>query len=243
MSPSHLLFDVGDTLIQTREYNLERGIEAMLRRSVNAGPRDLDRVLTRSRMLNDIFNLRSAESDLEYSQQAFHRLLYEGLGIEFEDGDAELETAYWDAAFRFDPEPGVHGVLSELTHLGVPMGIVSNVSFSAGVLRHELEKHDLVRFFSFIVGSADYGIRKPQNVLFGLGVFKLDAEGHKTAYTGNMVPYDVVGAANAGLLPVWYNRYGHEAELPEATIVIRHWDEFLRALEFGPPKRDSPGGR
>lgn len=235
MSPTHLLFDVGDTLIQTREYNLERGIDAMLRRSVNAGPGDLERVLSRSRMLNDIFNLRSAESDLEYSQQAFHRLLYEGLGVEFEDGDAELETIYWDAAFRFDPEPGVHGVLAELARRGVPMGIVSNVCFSAEVLRHELEKHDLDRFFSFILGSADYGIRKPQRVFFDLGVFKLDAEGHKTAYTGNMVPYDVVGAAGAGLVPVWYNRYEHEAALPEGTIVIRHWEEFLEALEFDVP--------
>jgi putative hydrolase of the HAD superfamily len=231
VSPTHLLFDVGDTLIQTREYNLERGIEAMIRRSVNAGPKDLDRAIARSRRLNDIFNIRAAESDLEYSQQAFHRLLYEGLGIEFEDNPFELETAYWDATFRFDPEPGVHDVLSELGRRGIPMGIVSNVSFSAEVVRHELEKHDLARFFAFILGSADYGIRKPQKELFDLGVFKLDAEGHKTAYIGNMIPYDIVGAARAGLLPVWYNRYGHEAELPEGTIVIRHWDDFLEAVD------------
>lgn len=237
MSPTHLLFDVGDTLLQTREYNLERGIEAMLRRSVNAGPKDLDRAMNRSRALNDIFNVRAAESDLEYSQQAFHRLLYEGLGIEFEDSAIDLETIYWDATFRFDPEPGVHDVLSELDRRGIPMGIVSNVCFSAEVVRRELEKHDLARFFAFILGSADYGIRKPQKALFDLGVFKLDAEGHKTAYIGNMIPYDIVGAARAGLLPVWYNRYGHEAELPEGTIVIRRWDDFLEALEF-----DAPGG-
>ncbi|MFP4432099.1 MAG: HAD family hydrolase [Spirochaetaceae bacterium] len=237
MSPTHLLFDVGDTLLQTREYNLERGIEAMLHRSGNAGPKDLKRAMERSRALNDLFNIRASESDLEYSQQAFHRLLYEGLGIEFDDDALELEMVYWDATFRFDPEPGVHDVLAELGRREIPMGIVSNVCFSAEVVRHELEKHDLARFFPFILGSADYGIRKPQPVLFDLGVFKLNAEGHKTAYTGNMVPYDIVGAARAGLLPVWYNRYGHEAELPEGTIVIRHWEDFLEALEF-----DTPGG-
>ena len=232
MHPSHLLFDVGDTLIQTREYNLERGIAAMLDRSINGSSRELERVAKRARALNDLFNGRSAKSHLEYTQSAFHRLLYDGLGIAFEDDDVELEKTYWDAAFRFDPEPGVHAVLSELSRRRVPMGIISNLCFSSEVLRHELDKHDLTDYFSCVIGSADYGIRKPQKLLFDLGVFKLDAEGHRTAYTGNMVPYDVKGAYEAGLIPVWYNRYQHEAELPEGTVVIHHWDDFLDALGF-----------
>ncbi len=232
MTPTHLLFDVGDTLLRTVEYNLERGVCALLDRSTNAGRDDISRVVSRSRRLNEVFNGRSDRSGLEYNQQTFHRLLYEGLGIDFEESEVALETAYWDAALRFETEPGVHEVLSELSHRGVPMGVISNTCFSHEVLCHELEKHDLCRFFRFIISSADYGIRKPHKVLFDLGVFKLDAEGRRTCYTGNMVPYDIVGAAGAGLVPVWYNRYGHRAELPEGTIVVGHWGEFLRALEF-----------
>ena len=215
---------------------LVRGVEAILDRAVNADRSTLSEVVERAQRLTDAFNLKAIESELEYSQQAFHRLLYQGCGIEFDESAETLERAYWDAAFRFEPEPGVHAVLSELSHRAVPMGIISNICFSGAIVHRELEKHGLARYFQFVVASADYGVRKPNRELFDLGVYKLGGENHTSCYTGNMVPYDIVGAANAGLLPVWYNRYGHDAPLPEGTVVIRHWDEFLTSLEIVPPR-------
>ena len=76
-----------------------------------------------------VWRLRDG-APLEFTVQAFQRLLFGGLGLRFDLYDEALELEFWKGAIGFQPEPGIHEALSELAAAGVRMGVVSNSAFS-----------------------------------------------------------------------------------------------------------------
>lgn len=224
--PEAVLFDLGDTLIEPRTYRVESGVGALLAAASHRNGATVDAVVALAKELNIEFGRRASDSQLEYSQRAFHRMLYDSFGVTFEMPEAEVERLYWDAALEFDTEPGVEAALAATAETGVTMGVVSNSPFHGEVLSYELEKRGLSRYFSFLVSTADYGLRKPHPQIFRVGLQKAKAAPERTWYIGNSLQYDVAGALGAGMTPVWYNRVGQEGEVPDGVAVIAHWSEL-----------------
>lgn len=231
--PEAVLFDLGDTLITARSYSVEPGVAALLDAASYRNGATVDGVAALARELNVEFGRRANESSLEYHQQIFHRMLYESFGVSFDLPEPDIERLYWDAAFEFVTEPGAAEALAAVKESGVVMGVVSNSSFSGEVLRYELEKKGLLRYFSFLVSTADYGLRKPHPQIFRVGLQKAGVSPERTWYVGNSLQFDVAGALAAGITPVWYNRVGQDgagSEVAAAAAEIAHWGEFPALL-------------
>ncbi len=107
---------------------------------------------------------------------------------------------------------GVRSLLEELHVLRMPMGVVSNSSFAGLVLERELERQEIRRFFRFVISSADYGLRKPDPLIFEVAVRRLGLEAAQVWFAGDNVGYDIVGAHEAGIFPVAFNP---RKEIPE----------------------------
>lgn len=230
LRPEAVLFDLGDTLIEPRTYRVEAGVEALLAAASYRNGATVEAVVALAKELNIEFGRRANDSQLEYSQRAFHRMLYDSFGVTFDLPEGEVERLYWDAALEFDTEPGAEAALAATAETGVTMGVVSNSPFHGQVLFYELEKRGLSRYFSFLVSTADYGLRKPHPQIFRVGLQKADAAPERTWYIGNSLQYDVAGALGAGMRPVWYNRVGQAGEVPDGAAVIAHWSEFEALL-------------
>ncbi len=226
MKPEAVLFDLGDTIIETQAYRLEAGVRALLSAASHRNGAAVEDVVNLARELNVEFGKRANDSSLEYSQQAFHRMLYGSLGVFFDMPEEEVERLYWDNALEFAPEPGVADALEAVRATGLTMGVISNASFSGKVLEHELAKHGLLDYFDFLVSTADYGLRKPHPQIFRVGIQKAAVAPEHAWYVGNSLQYDVDGALGVGLTPVWYNRVGQEGEVPQKALTISLWDEF-----------------
>jgi putative hydrolase of the HAD superfamily len=114
------------------------------------------------------------------------------------------------------------------------MGVVSNSSFSGEVLEYELTKHGLLDYFEFLVSTADYGLRKPHPQIFRVGLQKAGVSPESAWYVGNSLQFDVEGALQVGMTPVWYNRVGQEGTPPEGTFTIDHWSALPPILDAAP---------
>jgi putative hydrolase of the HAD superfamily len=229
--PDLILYDVGDTLLETRGYDPTAGISRLLSLARNPRHVTVDEILPLTLELNEIFDARCEATGLEYSQQAFHRLLYNHFDIDFDVSPQDLELAYWRHALSFAAEPGVADALEAARTAGCRQGVISNTSFSQETLRQELSAHGLDTYFELILASADIGLRKPHPRIFAAALGRAGVPAERAWYVGNTIRYDVRGAAAAGLRPVWYNKKEERGDLPPGTVEIRSWQEFPSLID------------
>ena len=118
--------------------------------------------------------------------------------------DLAHEMWHWLYAGRFDRAfADVVPALESLRRLGLPLAILSN--FSAD-LRQVLERFDLLRFFEFVVVSAEVKLAKPDPRIFDLVVAKANLPRQRLLYVGDHVGDDIEGARGAGLDAVLIDR-------------------------------------
>lgn len=203
--PRGVLFDMGGTLASDVRFDLEAGLAACsggfsVKRARECWERQL--------------KLR-AKALVECQFDCYLRLV----------GATGSELAFWEAAVTMVAEPGIAACLESLHHAGVPLGVVSNSIFGTATLSAELRRLGLLAPFSFVLSSADYGIRKPDPWLFELAATRLGVPAAETWFIGDSLEYDVAGARASGMTPIWYAPKGAD----EPVQRLRHWDE-LRPL-------------
>ncbi|MBT4502481.1 MAG: HAD family hydrolase [Gemmatimonadetes bacterium] len=225
-SPRAILFDLGGTLLGQEVFDTLAGTTRLMEIARNPRAVPVQEAENLARELDADITPRRENSTLEFHGRHFQRLLYERLGISFEQSTAEVELEFWKASMRMQPEPGIENLLVELRALDIPLGIVSNSTFSGEVLTWELAHHGLDRFFEFVMSSADYGLRKPNPLLMLTAIGKLNLAPADVWYIGDMPDKDVAGARAAGLQSVWYNplHRGNPESVPDAEI--HHWNEL-----------------
>ena len=92
-------------------------------------------------------------------------------------------------------------VLEELKSRGVKMGVLSNSAFGGAVLEEELARLGMSHFFSFVISSSDYGLRKPHRRIIELAVKNMVLTPREIWFVGDKPDYDLKGALNGGLFP------------------------------------------
>lgn len=131
-------------------------------------------------------------------------LLYSGLlfDLGLHPTKERLEYIEWlyNHFFRIDFVPGLQKILEYLSKkykLAIVSNIISNVS------RLALKKHDLEKYFEYVVLSRDLGIRKPDPEIFNFTLHNLEIEANESVHVGDSLETDIQGAKNAGMKTVW----------------------------------------
>ncbi|MEW6685517.1 MAG: HAD family hydrolase [Candidatus Edwardsbacteria bacterium] len=68
------------------------------------------------------------------------------------------------------------------------------------------ERCGLESMFQFVVLSQDYGVEKPNPMLFQIGVEKARCSKQELLHIGDSLHDDIMGANNAGIKCIWLNR-------------------------------------
>lgn len=229
--PAGVIFDFGSTILHQDWLSLVAGSKRMLELAENAPDLTPEEVQLVADEINEEVHRLRDESMVEFSHQSFHRLLYESLGFSFAISPYELEKEFWEAIVRFSPSEGIYDVLDSLDKHRIKAGILSNSPFNGGVLTEELVKHDLAHRFSFLISSIDYGFRKPHKRLFQIAVRKMSLEPQDIWFVGDKLEYDIRGAIDYGLYPVWYNPEEKPGEIDGEYLEVRSWHEFREKIE------------
>jgi putative hydrolase of the HAD superfamily len=144
---------------------------------------------------------------------------------------AEAERQFWYASSSFTPAEGIVEVLDFLRKNNIKTGILSNSMFSGNILGEELARHNLIQYFSFVVASSDYGFRKPSPRIFNVVINKIGLRPADIWFIGDKLEYDIKGAVDSGLFPVWYNPTGKSGALECECLEVKSWREFMEKIK------------
>lgn len=130
-----------------------------------------------------------------------------------------------------DPMPGAVYTLPELAEC-YKLAVICDTGYSPGaVLRELLERHDMLRHFSYLYFSNEHGASKPARKPFEHTLRQLGVRPGEAAHVGDIQRTDVAGAQAAGMSAVLFvGSNNHDAKTTTADLVVRHFDELPVAL-------------
>ena len=134
----------------------------------------VERVLERATRVTREVAGRRDHVHLETAWPTLTRLIYDYLGTRFDRPMAELEMGFWRASGT--DEADARGAArarpaSPSEYSG--RGGKQHLFLGEPVIRYELGKHGLADHLAFIVVSADYSVRKPNELLFETAAARL----------------------------------------------------------------------
>lgn len=124
---------------------------------------------------------------------------------------------------------GFGDILKVLQSRGIRTGLITNggalsqnLKIDALRLRHRLE---------VIIISEEVGIAKPDPTIFHLAAKGLGASPSELWYVGDHPVNDILGAAAAGLTPVWLRRsFAWPSDQPEPALQLNQLTDLLSRL-------------
>ena len=242
IKPKMILFDYGDTLLSEPVKDYRRGYRELLKYATanpnNCGVDELEQAVER------FFNaptIISRELYFDVGAQRCYRSMFEFLQMEFSLTPDEIEQTFWTAAVTGALMPGVDRLLDYLDEHGVRYGVVSNTCWSSATLTERITRFLPRARFEFIMASSEYLYRKPDKMIFEIALKKARLEPEDVWFCGDRLDWDVKGAADAGVFPVWYdsdaavrseeNAVAREQGAPVECLHMRDWNELIEKLE------------
>jgi len=238
--PQMILFDYAHTLLYEPETDFLRGEEAVFRH-VTGNPDGVTPQQAAS-LGTELFlaarPCRHSGWELHEHQQL--RLKYDLLRLTFDLPLSRIEDILWTAAAPGAPMPGVQEMLAGLRQRGIRTGVISNLGWTGEALAARLRRLLPEHPFEFVIASSDYGVRKPEPLIFRAALAKAALSPREVWFCGDQIEADIFGAQGAGIFPVWYeephipNGYAIENQglaIHGAHLHIHHWHELLQALD------------
>jgi putative hydrolase of the HAD superfamily len=143
-----------------------------------------------------------------------------------------MEWEFWEAAVIHQPSPGILEFLNFLDSKDIKKAVLSNASYSSETLMMDLAKHHLKDHFAFVMSSAEYGIRKPNPMIFEAAIKKMGFSPHEIWFAGDRLDNDIAGARNAGIVPVWYNHRNLSNDIGCPCLEISNWQDLQQIIEY-----------
>ena len=231
--PKMIIFDFGNTLLHEPDFNPLRG-DSALSGYITKNPNCYSPAYI-SAYTNQIFlSAKSArDAGFEMHEHALLRLVNDSLGLEYSLTVEEQETIFWENASTAEPMPYVEMLLEQLFQMNIRSAVISNISFSGKALRRKIDRALPDNHVEFVIASSEYGIRKPNPLLFQTALRMAGVSAEETWYCGDNFQADVIGASAAGIFPVWYRGACESEEITEQTyewinmLSIHSWSEMI----------------
>lgn len=236
-TPKMILFDYGQTLVNERAFDGVKGTEAVLRYAVKnkygKTAQEIQKAANRiNRELGRFDPKKRHLFQIEVPNSMFTAYLYASQGVELSIGSEEVDRIFWDAASPGIPTEGIADFLKLLRQKNIRTGVISNISYCGKVVEERIRACLPEHEFEFILATSEYMYRKPNRRIFELALEKAELSAEDVWYIGDQYECDIVGAAGAGLFPVWYQgAMDLTWEPKEGVLTVQSWDELQEILE------------
>lgn len=229
--PKMIIFDAGRTLIDYKEINIRKGIEAYFPYIIsNPHHYTVEQIETYDSEVFGMFD-SCRINRFEIPVEKKLKLLFDLLEIQFSISLEEVAGIEWEK----DPVTEAVKHAAELLHWlkenEIRTAVISNTDYSGTLLKEKLDEIFPENQFEFVIASSDYGVMKPNRYLFQAGIVKSGLEAKDIWYVGDKVAVDVRGSMEAGMTPVLYksskNSYG---ELPGNLLVVDDLMEIAKLI-------------
>lgn len=220
-----VLFDLDDTLV-----DLDRAARSAIRvHLADLGLPHDDTTPDRWRAAEERHFGRFLAGELGFQEQRRERVR-ELLDRDLEDDAAD--TWFAEYLVRLEAEwacfDDVRSTLEALDDRGLPVGIVTNLD--ASLQRRKLELVGLGDRFDVLVGLDALGVGKPDPTVFHHACGLLGTPASETAFVGDRLDHDALGARDAGLRAVWLDRNGSSDAVPDGVTRVGSLHELVEVL-------------
>jgi HAD superfamily hydrolase (TIGR01549 family) len=171
---------------------------------------------------------RARNRNVELTFEEIYASALTKLGVHPEDEALLSIHATFRQHYRSDLYPCVEEVLEALSRR-YELALISNTMSDNP--RRVLERANLLGYFRVAICSRDLGIRKPDPRIFEQVLREVGVESGEAAHVGDSVEQDMIGASNAGLIPIWVRNEGSEPWPGYAISSICELPEFMNRLE------------
>ncbi len=220
--PEMIIFDYGHTLLYEPDFDAKRCEEAAYPYIVeNSQNLTVEQIYEHVQGMFGRFKT-ARDSGIELHQRQFMKLVYEYLGIKFSIPYEELEEIEWNAASQGAVMPYAEEMLDYLHQNDIRTAVISNIGWSGNALTNRVNRLLPCNKFEFVMASSEYIIRKPDKMLFEIGLKKAGLSAGQVWYCGDSIMNDIIGAHHAGIYPVLY-----EADTPGDSNPYKHQNEGL----------------
>ena len=236
--PKMILFDYGQTLVDEAKFDGVCGTKAVLAYATkNKYNKTAEEIQAVADSINDeLGRFDPARKHLQVTEvpnASFDAYLYESQGVELSISGAALDKVFWDAAAPGKPTKGVAEFLDYLKAQGIRTGVISNIGYCNEAVEERIGSVLPGHEFEFIIATSKYMFRKPNARIFELALEKADLKPEDVWYVGDQFECDIVGAKNAGLMPVWYVGASKYSGEDKGVLTVASWDELRKILEEG----------
>ncbi len=199
-----IFFDAGGTLIHLDSSRIRDLLSDELRIELSLEKFPLAQSLAMARVADLV---AAGAGSTEQLKREFYTTLLPETGV-----STEMLSCAVDCAFNLAREEMLWRkaderaapVLDELKKRGYVLGVVSN---SDGRIESAFEQAGLASYFDFFIDSYNVGVEKPNPGIFRLATERAGVTSGEAAYVGDLYQVDVVGARNAGLIPILYDPF------------------------------------
>jgi HAD superfamily hydrolase (TIGR01549 family) len=234
-----VLFDYGHTLLDftLAEDRLLACYEEVRRMLEAQALRDVPEAAV---LVREVSRQAAARSQESYDKGELQELdivrLFEqalsGLGLHLEDAFVrqivETEHRALATALRM-PEENLE-VLRSLREAGLKIGIVSNATFLAEMMREDFERLGISPLIHASVISSEAGVRKPHPAIFRRALGLLDVDPARALFVGDRLREDVGGPQAIGMRAVLTRQYRQETPgpgTPQPDFVVERLPELV----------------
>ncbi|MEY8310685.1 HAD family hydrolase [Oscillospiraceae bacterium 42-9] len=234
--PDMIVFDYGGTLAQEPPPDFLRGWRAVFRyickNPDGVAPEEAhqlaDGLWQRFSGSRSLSAIRKGGFEIHEWHQL--RTVFDALDLEPTLSLGDMEVVLMDHSSPSEPVPLAAELLELLDRLKISTGVISNIGWSGQALEHRLKDLFPSHRFAFVLASSEYGIRKPDPLLFQIALKKARLPGGKIWFCGDNPQADIQGAQAAGMFPVWYQAGQKDGALGFPHLAIASWRELMEAL-------------
>lgn len=212
--PRAVIFDLGDTVLEEKSYNISSGFEKI---SVYLSPR-----VSLTELTDSIAHGQEGSCEFQIARWIETNMRSQSGSMSAHD----IELLLWDASVELVLKSRIRQVLDFLVANGVRIAAISNAIFSSNCMRFELAKHNLDSYFEFVISSADHGMRKPDAAIFAWASRALGVESFDTWYIGDRWDADITGAASAGMKAILFGCQPDVHDPNIDHIKLKNWSNF-----------------
>lgn len=110
--------------------------------------------------------------------------------------------------------------------------IATNAGFSdTEAMISALERVNVHHFFEGFFSSKELGVKKPDPNFFSEVCLRSSLLPSETVFVGNDYEKDMIGAKNAGLKTIFFNKNKTECDFPAADLIILSMKDLFSAVE------------
>lgn len=209
-----VIMDVGKTVVTNRIIDFKKALLAVYELDKKEEKIDFTRYYDLFSSLKKISFYPAREIMSEVRIGDFLEVLNEIAGINAGMDKDELEWFFQCNLIEEELIPGVYDFLKFLKEEKLPLIALSNSCMTSKAIKREFKEFGVDSFFLDVISSADILVRKPRKEIFDYAYGKLlkvnpEVKKEEILFIGDNYECDIIGSANAGMVPVWLN-WKHE---------------------------------